>query len=62
MRIPVLSDGERRVFKNYKASAPHKLVAKKAEALLLLSRDVAPGLVAEFVASGASKLKDWVAV
>ena len=61
MRIPVLSDDERQVLKNYKSSAPHKLVVKKAEALLLLSRDVAPEIVAEFVDREPSTLKDWVA-
>jgi len=54
MRTPQLSDEERRLLKDYKANAPHKLVIKKAEALLLLSRDVAPEIVAEFVDRGCS--------
>ena len=60
MRIPVLSDAERRLLKNYKAESPHKLVVKKAEALFLLSRDVSPEVVAEFVDREPSTLKDWV--
>ncbi|MFC4715158.1 helix-turn-helix domain-containing protein, partial [Glutamicibacter bergerei] len=60
MRTPQLSDEERRLLKEYKAKAPHKLVVKKAEALLLLSRDVAPEIVAEFVDREPSTLVDWM--
>lgn len=60
MRVPVLSDGERRLLMDYEASAAHKLVIKKAEALLLLSRDVAPSIVAELVDREPVTLKDWV--
>ncbi|RAX45520.1 IS630 family transposase, partial [Arthrobacter sp. AQ5-05] len=60
MRTPQLSDEERQLLKKYKANAPHKLVVKKAEALLLLSRDVAPEVVAEFVDREPSTLDDWV--
>ncbi|MGP4996107.1 IS630 family transposase, partial [Glutamicibacter ardleyensis] len=60
MRTPQLTDEERRLLKDYKANAPHKLVVKKAEALLLLSRDVAPEIVAEFVDREPSTLHDWV--
>lgn len=41
MRTPELTDEERRILKEYKAEATHKLVVKKAEALLLFSRDAA---------------------
>lgn len=60
MRIPVLSDIERRLLKNHKADSPHKLVVKKTEALLLLSHDVDPVIVADFVDRAPSTLKDWV--
>ena len=60
MRTPQLSDKERQLLKDYKAVAPHKLVVKKAEAILLLSRDVAPQIVAEFVDREPSTLEDWV--
>lgn len=60
MRTPVLSEDERRLLMDYKAVSPHKLVVKKAEALLLLSRDVAPEVVAEFVDRAPSTLRDWV--
>lgn len=60
MRAPELTDEERQLLKEYKATAPHKLVVKKAEALLLLSRDVAPEIVADFVDREPSTLMDWV--
>lgn len=60
MHTPQLSDEERQLLKDYKADAPHKLVVKKAEALLLLSRHVAPEIVAEFVDREPSTLEDWV--
>lgn len=60
MRTPVLSDAERRLLMSYKAEAPHKHVVKKAEALLLLSHDVDPVIVADFVDREPSTFKDWV--
>lgn len=60
MRTPQISDEERLLLKDYKANAPHKIVVKKAEALLLLSRDVAPDIVAEFVDREPTTLNDWV--
>ncbi|MDV2977965.1 UNVERIFIED_CONTAM: IS630 family transposase [Actinomycetes bacterium ARC8] len=60
MRAPELTDDERRLLKDYKANAPHKLVVKKAEALLLLSRDVDTEIVADFVDREPSTLEDWV--
>lgn len=60
MPTPQLNDDERRLLKDYKATAPHKLVVKKAEALLLLSSEVAPKIVADFVDREPSTLQDWV--
>lgn len=61
MRTPVLSEDERRLLMEHKSVSPHQLVVKKAEVLLLLSREVAPDVVAEFVDQSTSPLKAWVA-
>lgn len=60
MRNPEVTDKERQQLKDYKNTAPHKLVVKKAEALLLLSAGVDPVIVADFVDREPSTLEDWV--
>lgn len=59
MPNPEVTDAERRLLKDYKNTAPHKLVVKKAEAVLLLSAGVDPVIVADFVDREPSTLEDW---
>ncbi len=54
MRNPEVTDAERRLLKDYKNTAPHELVVKKAEALILLSAGVDPVTVTYFVDSEPS--------
>ncbi|GEM_PF-6544601 len=54
MRNPEVTDAERRLLKDDKNTAPHKLVVKSAEARLLFSEGVDPVIVADFVDSEPS--------
>lgn len=60
MRSVLLDNEERGLLQDYKDEAPHKLQRRKAEALLLLDRGVARGIVAEFVQREESTLAQWV--
>lgn len=60
MESKLLTSEERDLLRDYKDQAPYALMRRKAEALLLLDRDVDPAIVADFVGRRPSTVATWL--
>ena len=60
MKTVEISPEEFRILQDYKHEGPHKLMKGKAEAILLLSRNVDIGVVAELAERTTATIKTWL--
>ena len=60
MTIIVLTDEERDALRAHRENAPHKLMRRMAEAILMLSRGASRRFVAEFVGRSVGTVGRWV--
>lgn len=60
MAAIVLTDEERRVLRAHRENAPHKLMRRMAEAILMLSRGASRRFVADFVGRSVGTVGRWV--
>ena len=60
MAVIVLTDEERRVLRAHRENAPHKLMRRMAEAILMLSRGASRRFVADFVGRSVGTVGRWV--
>jgi len=60
MTIIVLTDEERDALRAHRENAPHKLMRRMAEAILMLSRGTSRRFIAEFVGRSVGTVGRWV--